>query len=141
MGFLGGIWLADISQWSVGLLEKTLFLVVMVPLALELLFRSLVHGLLARSTRIQHSSSRWFISWPTVGSALLYAAYIGYRLTLASGSLTIAISVWTTANIFAAFAFGIAVGMVRERSQSVVPAFFFHLITAAAVLAANGYLR
>jgi hypothetical protein len=47
---------------------------------------------------------------------------------------------WTTANIFSAFAFGIAAGVVRERSQSILPAFLFHLITAAAVAAASGVL-
>ncbi len=140
-GFLGGIWQPDISNWKVTLFEKILFLVITLPLAAELLFRSLVHGRLARSTRIQHCSSRWFLSWATVGSAFLYAAYIGYRLLISSGSVAEMFTAWTTANIFSAFAFGITAGLVRERSQSVLPAFLFHLITAAAVAAANGVLR
>ncbi|MGA8241376.1 MAG: CPBP family intramembrane glutamic endopeptidase [Desulfobacterales bacterium] len=139
-GFLGGIWQPDISTWDVHLYKKILFLVITLPLALELLFRSLVHGLLTRSARIQHCSSHWFLSWPTVGSAFLYAGYIGYRLLLSSGSLAEVFTAWTTANIFSAFAFGIAAGLVRERSQSFLPAFLFHLITAAAVAAASGVL-
>jgi hypothetical protein len=96
---------------------------------------------LTRSARIQNCSSKWFLSWPTVGSAFLYAVYIGYRLMLSSGSPAEVFTAWTTANIFSAFAFGIAAGMVRERSQSFLPAFLFHLITAAAVAAANGILH
>ncbi|MFZ0240370.1 MAG: lysostaphin resistance A-like protein [Desulfobacterales bacterium] len=136
-GFLGGIWQPDISGWNVTLFHKILYLVVILPLAIELLFRGLVHGQLARSIRVQHTSSRWFLSWPTVGSAFLYAVYISYRLLLSSGSLTAAFTGWTTANIFSAFAFGIAAGLVRERSQSLLPPFLFHLITAAAVAAAG----
>jgi hypothetical protein len=116
-------------------------LIITIPLAMELLFRSLVHGMLARTARIQHCSSHWFLSWPTVGSAFLYAVFIGYRLLLSSGSLAEVFTAWTTANIFSAFAFGIAAGLVRERSQSILPAFLFHLITAAAVATANGVLR
>jgi hypothetical protein len=139
-GFLGGIWQPDISAWDVPLFKKILFLVITLPLASELLFRSLVHGLLARSARIQNCSSHWYLSWPTVGSAFLYAAFIGYRLLLSSGSLAEVFTAWTTANIFSAFAFGIAAGVVRERSQSLLPAFLFHLITAAAVAATSGVL-
>ncbi|MFZ0134597.1 MAG: lysostaphin resistance A-like protein [Desulfobacterales bacterium] len=140
LGFLGGIWQPDIAGWNVARFHKILFLVVVLPLAVELLFRGLVHGQLARSIRVQHYSSRWFLSWPTVGSAFLYAVYITYRLVLSSGSLTAAFTGWTAVNIFSAFAFGIAAGLVRERSQSVLPPYLFHLITAAAVAAAGGVL-
>jgi membrane protease YdiL (CAAX protease family) len=139
-GLLGGIWQPDISAWNVRLYKKILFLVITLPLAQELLFRSLVHGLLARSARIQNCGSNWFLSWPTVGSAFLYAVFIGYRLLLTSGSLADVFTAWTTANIFSAFAFGIATGMVRERSQSILPAFLFHLITAVTVAVASGFL-
>ena len=139
-GFLGGIWQPDLARWNVTRFHKILFLVVVLPLAVELLFRGLVHGQLARSIRVQHDSSRWFLSWPTVVSAFLYAVYIAYRLVLSSDSLTAALTGWTAAGILSAFAFGIAAGLVRERSQSVLPPYLFHLITAAAVTAAGGVL-
>ena len=52
-----------------------LFGLLLVPVSLELLFRSLVHGLLAQSARIGRPKSRLFLSWPLVGAALLFAGY------------------------------------------------------------------
>ena len=42
---------------------------------------------------------------------------------------------WHTALVlFSAAAFGLALGMVRERSQSLFPAIIFHIIAAAAAV-------
>jgi len=102
--------------------------------AVEFLFRGLVHGILAQEARIQNSRSRWFLSWPIVGSAFLYACFIGYLTLQATDVWNTVFTGWTTGNIFAAFAFGIAIGMVRERSQSIVPAFLFHAIAVYVVM-------
>ena len=139
-GFLGGVWLPDISSWKITVIEKVLYLILILPLSLELLFRSLAHGVLARTTRVQHCSSQWFLSWPTVGAAFLYAVTTGYAIFLASGSLETVFTGWTTGNIFGAFAFGIVVGFVRERSQSFMPAYLFHLLTALALAVEMGAL-
>ncbi len=139
-GFLGGVWLPDISSWKVTVFEKVLYLVLLLPLSMELLFRSLAHGVLARTTRVQHCSSQWFLSWPTVGAACLYAVYTGYAIFLATGSLETVFTGWTTGNVFGAFAFGIVVGFVRERSQSFIPAYLFHLLAALSLAVDMGTL-
>ena len=41
---------------------------------------------------------------------------------------------WSFGNIFGAFGFGIAVGMARERAQSVMAAGLFHALAALLVL-------
>ena len=129
-GFLGGVWLPDISSWKVTAVEKILYLIIILPFSIELLFRSLAHGVLARTTRVQHCNSPWFLSWPTVGAAFLYAVTTGYAIFMATGSFETVFTGWTTGNIFGAFGFGIVVGFVRERSQSVIPAYLFHLLTS-----------
>ncbi len=139
-GFLGGVWLPDISTWKATVIERVLYLILILPLSMELLFRSLAHGVLARTTRVQHCSSQWFLSWPTVGAAFLYAVTTGYAIFLASGSLETVFTGWTTGNIFGAFAFGIVVGFVRERSQSFIPAYLFHLLTALSLAVEMGAL-
>ena len=130
----GGLWLPIHwqSQWQ--WLEQLLTYALIVPLATEVLFRGLLHGLLAKESRVQTSNGPWFLSWPVVGSAFLYAAYIGFRLMSTFDSWDVVFTGWTTGNIFGAFAFGIAAGMVRERSQSLLPAVLFNGIAAAIVM-------
>jgi hypothetical protein len=139
-GFLGGVWLPDVSSWKVTGIEKLLYLILILPLGMELLFRSLAHGLLARTTQIQNCGSQWFLSWPTVGSAFLYAVFTGYTIFLTTGSLETVFTGWTTGNIFGAFAFGIVNGFVRERSQSVLPACLFYLLTVLSLVLDMGIL-
>jgi hypothetical protein len=102
------------------------YTILIIPVASELLFRSLAHGMLAKDTSIQSCRSAWFFSYPTVVSAVLYAAFIAYLILLPNilqGALTAKVAVFC---LFAAISFGIAAGFVRERSQSVFPAIFFH---------------
>ena len=139
-GFLGGVWLPDISSWKVTVIEKLFYLILILPFSMELLFRSLAHGVLARTTRVQHCSSPWFLSWPIVGAAFLYAVYTACMIFIATGSLETVFTGWTTGNIFGAFAFGIVVGFARERSQSFLPAYLFHFLTALSLVAAQGIL-
>jgi hypothetical protein len=139
-GFLGGVWLPNISSWKVTTIEKLFYLILILPFSMELLFRSLAHGVLARTTRVQHCISPWFLSWPIVGAAFLYAVYTAYMIFLATGSLETVFTGWTTGNIFGAFAFGIVVGFARERSQSFLPAFLFHFLTALSLAADQGII-
>jgi hypothetical protein len=103
-----------------------IYLIFTIPVASELLFRCLVHGILAKGAATQTCRSGWFFSYPTVGSAVLYAAFIAY-LVLIPNILHGALS-WSAMFkcLFASIAFGIAAGFVRERSQSVFPAILFH---------------
>ena len=133
-GIGGGLWLPIHWQTHWQWLDYLICYALVVPLATEVLFRGLLHGLLAKEARVQSSSGPWFLSWPVVGSACLYAGFIGFRLLSTFDSWDVVFTGWTTGNIFGAFAFGIAAGMVRERSQSLLPAIFFHCFAAASVM-------
>ena len=111
--------------------ESVIYLFIAIPLALELLFRGLAHGILAGGTTAQSCNSRWFFSYPTVASAILYAAFIAcivFLPEIIKGTLQ-ARSIAETA--FAAFVFGLANGFVRERSHSIFPAIVFHAIAVS----------
>ncbi|MCB2145248.1 MAG: CPBP family intramembrane metalloprotease [Deltaproteobacteria bacterium] len=120
-----------VAAWTIAL--------VLIPLSLELLFRSLVHGMMAQLASIQDCESRWFFSGPTIGSALLYAATIGFQMTMMSdnpiGILTNGILI---KYIAVAAIFGMAAGMIRERSHSILPAWLFHAVAVATSLFAFG---
>ncbi len=120
-----------IIAWSIAL--------VLIPLSLELLFRSLVHGMMAQLATIQDSQSRWFFSVPSIGSALLYTLAIGFQMVMLSTDPLVVLSSFSLAKTLAVAAiFGLAAGMIRERSQSFFPAWLFHTIAVATLLLAYG---
>jgi membrane protease YdiL (CAAX protease family) len=89
------------------------------PIAAEVLFRGIVHGIIAQSFRTQHPGGRWFLSWPVLLSSLLYGLWSLFLLLPFSGQ--------GAALIFtAALLFGICNGMARERSESLLPCFILH---------------
>jgi membrane protease YdiL (CAAX protease family) len=115
----GGVWRAPAAALS----PESLALLLALPIAAELVFRSLVHGILARSFPVQHDGGRWFISVPTLASAGLYAAFAPL-LALAVGLPTQA---WGTVLVLAgALVFGLAAGAARERSGSVLASLALH---------------
>ncbi len=122
----GGVYLPPGGASLVQRPEGFIFVAVVVPLAVELLFRGAAHGILAQGQPVQTCSSRWFFSFPTVLSGLLYAAFLGWMVFsphLSGGGVSLA----TAARVlFAGFAFGVSSGFVRERSQSLFPAVLFH---------------
>ncbi|MGA7143331.1 MAG: CPBP family glutamic-type intramembrane protease, partial [Desulfobacterales bacterium] len=114
-----------------------IYMMVIIPLASELLFRCLVYGILAKGASTQNCRSGWFFSYPMVGSAFLYAAFIAYLVffpNVLEGALSIK-AIFSC--LFAATAFGIAVGFVRERSQSVFPAILFHSVAVGIFIVWN----
>lgn len=127
-GTLGGAWAparltqgADSSQWIIlGVLGM--------PLASELLFRGLGHGLMAQTTTIQRCDSRWFLSWPIIGTTLVYTAFMWILTDFYSPATD-----WGAGFIRAGAAavFGLGLGMVRERSQSLLPTVLFHILAAS----------
>ncbi|MEE4112113.1 MAG: lysostaphin resistance A-like protein [Desulfobacteraceae bacterium] len=112
---------------------------VLIPLSLELLFRGLVHGMMAQLATIQNCESRWFFSGPTIGSALLYAATIGFQMAMmADNPMAILTNGILIKYIAVAAIFGLAAGMIRERSHSILPAWLFHAAAVATSLLAYG---
>ncbi|MEN8243611.1 MAG: type II CAAX endopeptidase family protein [Thermodesulfobacteriota bacterium] len=113
---------------SLNFTEIVLYVFITIPLASELLFRGLVHGILVKGTTVQSYNSQRFFSYPVILSAILYAAFITgllFHSEIFTGTFQLQ-SMAETA--FAAFAFGLANGVVRERSHSILPAIVFHLI-------------
>ena len=134
--FAGGAWMplehpsyqiADISRFLLGCM--------LLAFASEYLFRGVLHGILAQKSRIQSCSSKFFISWPNIGTAFLYALFLillslfhnetfnPYSITLRQGSI-----------YFAGFFFSLVLGSVRERSHSFFSSFLIHFIAVLTIL-------
>jgi membrane protease YdiL (CAAX protease family) len=117
-----------LAAWGVAL--------VLIPLSMELLFRSLVHGMMAQLASIQDCESRWFFSGPSIGSAVLYAATVGSQMfMMPSDPVTAGLLV---KSMMVAVIFGLGAGMIRERSHSILPAWLFHAAAVATALLAYG---
>jgi membrane protease YdiL (CAAX protease family) len=112
---------------------------VLIPLSLELLFRGLVHGMMAQQATIQDCESRWFFSGPTIGSSLLYGATIGVQMTMmCPDPMAILTSGVLVKYTVVAVIFGLGAAMIRERSHSILPAWLFHLTAVATSLLVYG---
>jgi hypothetical protein len=142
-GIAGGLWAPEALVRTRQYAELGAIGVVTMPLAVEMLFRSLAHGLLAQGDRIQRDDTRWFISWPVTGSTVLYAVFV---LTLfmngRAGNMHSPFD-WSKSALAlcGAVLLGLATGMVRERSHSLWPAVLFHMLAAAAAFAMQFLLR
>ncbi len=138
-GFTGDILVPAKTMFTADPVMAWTIALVLIPLSLELLFRSLVHGMMAQLATIQDCESRWFFSGPTIGSALLYAATIGFQMTMmADHPMAILTNGILIKYIAVAAIFGLAAGMIRERSHSVLPAWLFHAAAVATSLLAFG---
>ncbi len=122
-GLTGGAWILVGSEWGsrpFAHFPWIEFAMAMgAPIAPEILFRGIVHGMMAQSFRTQRTGSRWFLSWPVLISSLFYALWSLFPLLPflgQDGALTLP----------AVLLFGISNGMVRERSESLLPCFIFH---------------
>jgi hypothetical protein len=134
-GAAGGVWAPEVIAKNERWTEIILIGMIGMPLSIELLFRSLVHGLLAQSARVQRCDTRWFLSWPAMGSAMLYVGYMAVVLFIIFPYKD-PDSIWRPLiNLFAAAVFGLTAAMVRERSQSLVPPIVFHCAAALAAFA------
>lgn len=135
----GGIWapgsLAD-RMGSENLSQFTGAAALLPPLAAELLFRGVILGDLAARLPIQKSGGSWWRSWPTLISTTLYAA-ASFLLFLSVSRGEIQISQLFLI-VGGAFIFGIASGVARERSESILASVLIHwLCTAALILSSR----
>ena len=111
----------SVEAWAIAL--------VLIPLSLELLFRGLVHGMMAQLATIQDCESRWFFSGPTIGSSLLYGLTVAFQVAMMSADpmTTLTSGILIKATVVAVI-FGMGAAMIRERSHSILPAWLFHAV-------------
>jgi len=83
------------------------------------LFRGWVHGRLAQHFTTMHTDGRWFVSWPVFISSMLYASYSALPF-LPFFDRGVALT------FVGALLFGLSSGMVRERSESLLPCLILH---------------
>jgi membrane protease YdiL (CAAX protease family) len=136
----GGVWIPAVHGASTLRWTEPLG-VLALPLAAEVIFRGLFHGGLVTRFRMQRCGGPWFLSWPAIVSAVLYALW-GALLQLPSIALARAMPWGTSAwpPLLGAVVFGAAAGMARERSGSIVPPILLHWFCVAAVLLAYAHL-
>jgi hypothetical protein len=123
-----GIFLPYKGIISIGNLLTIVYLVVIIPLSLELLFRSLAHGILIKPYNVRSNDKHLYLSFPSIASATLFAAsMVGIMLYpdyLQNGFQAKAAIVC----LFAALVIGLFTAFVREQSQSVLPSVLFHAL-------------
>ncbi|MCB1139439.1 MAG: hypothetical protein KDK23_11815 [Leptospiraceae bacterium] len=127
-GLAGGVWgigspFSDVYH----LILLGLFL----PLSMEIFFRVNLHGWLQEHHEIQESGERWFVSVPVMISGFSYAAMLAISplplLNLFSNTL----GLWSpVVQGMGAFSYGIVAGMIRERSESILPSLVLQLALA-----------
>ncbi|OQY03799.1 MAG: hypothetical protein B6I22_10850 [Desulfobacteraceae bacterium 4572_123] len=134
--YAGGIYVPERPAGIINGYETVIYFFIAIPLSSELLFRSLGHGILTYRSEVQNAESPWFFSYANGASAVLYAAFIAY-LNVSAMTFQEPFPVLPVMQtLFAAFAFGLAGGFVRERSQSIIPVFLFHTIAMISTMAA-----
>ncbi len=128
-GIMGGVWMPEALVLKRSPMTVLLVAGLTMPVAAELLFRSLALGLLGQRLRTQRDDTNWFISWPAIFSTLFYVGFIALLQT--AGPDAPALRNWRLAyTLIAAAVFGLSAAIVRERSQSIYPPVLFHILTA-----------
>jgi hypothetical protein len=121
-GMLGGAWLPAEMDPRGGPL--VLGAVVLAAVAAEAWFRGLVHGTLILEWKVQRAGGPWFLSGPSVVSALLYTLVLLalYPYWIAGPALPVPEGVHPAWLVGAGgLLTGLALGVLRERSLSLWP--------------------
>jgi hypothetical protein len=138
---MGGVWLPQVALphpahpfpgWT------ALVAIAVLPVAAEVIFRGLFLGSLLTTFPMHTRRARWILSWPVFLSGALYSLW-GTILQHPIMGLVHPLPSPTDAMVthLGALVFGVAAGMARERSDSVVAAILFHWVSVAVVLAAG----
>ncbi|MBL0713051.1 MAG: hypothetical protein JJV98_05060 [Desulfosarcina sp.] len=119
---------------------QIVYAVIVIPLATELLFRGLAHGILAAGSRVQSCANRWFFSFPSVAAAIIYAFFpvflmLWHDLIPRPGQIATVVQ-----TIFAALALGLMAGLIRERSHSLFPGILFQAVAMLILIFLTGAL-
>jgi hypothetical protein len=122
-GLAGGAWIfmapGTSSQFLLTRHWPEIVIAICFPITAEVLFRGLVHGILAQRFPTQHTGGPWFLSWPVLISSALYGLWtLPPFLPFFSPGVEVTFA--------AALLFGICSGMARERSESLLPCLVLH---------------
>jgi len=140
-GAAGAAWLprgvgGSALGWSVGLGAALL-----AAIAVEIWFRGFAHGLLILDGKVQVPEGRWFVSRSTWVSALIYLLVTTPAAWFWLAGSALPLETWPRLGALAAGTFlgGLALGMIRERSLSLLPCVLGQLAAAGACLAAGWF--
>jgi membrane protease YdiL (CAAX protease family) len=112
-------------------------MLVALSLAVELAFRGLIHGTLAKAFPIQCGSGPWRLSVPILASSVLYTACLASSCgTTWPPIASVAALAGTGGPLAGGFVFGVASGLARERSESVAASVLLHWLALSAWLGA-----
>jgi hypothetical protein len=128
----------DLSFLNAGL--KTVYAVVLVPVATELLFRGLAHGILATGSRVQSCGHRMFISYPASAAALIYALFATALILGPDYTLAAQRSAELLKAFLAALGLGLMAGLVREKSHSLLPGILFQAVAVTVLVILTGFV-
>ena len=137
----GGVWPPGAVFYPTGSHSSYVFgpvAALLFPLSAELIFRGVILGRLALRLPIRTGRGSWWGSWPTVISSALYAAAsLLLFMSLSNNSIELTQGVLIIAG---ALVFGIASGVARERSESIVASVVLHWLCAATLLAGGKFV-
>ena len=130
---LGGAWMPAVGDPSSLLRPSKLLALALLPLAAELGFRGLAQGLLMRRFRARDAESSWLPSWPAVLSAALFALWTA-PLFLAGPAALAGSQPQPLAAAAGALLLGLALGVARERAESLVGSLALHYLGVGTAL-------
>jgi hypothetical protein len=118
----GGNWILDFHSDVLGIQWSGIWTMILIQASLEILFRGALHGQLAEIHHVQLPDSNWFLSVPVVFTSFLYGLIVVimpldsyFLLNIFTGPAE------ATVKFVGGTLFGIAMGVIRERSSSIYP--------------------
>lgn len=130
---LGGAWMPAVGGSLLPLQPLKLTSLVLLPLVAEVAFRGLSQGLLMQKFPAQEPKGPWFPSWPATLSAVFFALWT-VPLLVAGTAAGTQPSLLT--GISGALLLGLALGMCRERAESLIGSLTLHYLGVGTVLLA-----
>jgi len=130
---LGGAWMPAVGDPSTLLRPIQLLSWILLPLAAELGFRGLAQGSLMKRFRLRTVEGSWLPSWPTTLSALFFALWTA-PLYLAGPATAAGNQPSPIAPLCGALLLGLALGMARERAESLIGSLALHYLGVGCAL-------
>jgi hypothetical protein len=115
-------------------LEAAFYFLTAIPLAWELLFRSLIPGVLITPRNFQNYAGRRFISFPSAVAALLYSICMTAVLLVPTFHSPDFQALALAECLVGSLVLGLLSGLVRERTQSVLPGILLHALGMALLI-------